>query len=221
MDVGSCLRAGTCTQCMLAVVHNADLNAQLILQASLYCIHRTIAHAFEGLLNAVVRVGNPGQGRELAVAHIGVRDTAASEVNRLLAVQIILLELRHDLLGSNLTLLLGNLLDHISELLMHALGQLEAVESIHNEGYAALSGLAVDADNRLVLPSNVAGIDRQIGNFPVLALSLPKGLHTLVDGILMGTGKCGKYQLSCIGLAGRNLHLGAALIYFCNLPHII
>ena len=97
-------------------------------------------------------------------------------MDRLFLVQVILAELFHDLLRSNLTLLLGNLLDDIRELFVHALRQLEAVEGIHNEGYAALSGLAVDADDRLVLSADVGRIDRKIRNLPVLAVSLMESL---------------------------------------------
>ena len=36
----------------------------------------------------------------------------------------------------------------------------------------------------------------------------------------MGAGKCGKYQLAGIGMAGMNLHLGAVLIDFPDVVHI-
>ena len=103
---------------------------------------------------------------------------------------------------------------------MHALWQLEAIEGIHYKGYAALSGLAVDTNDWLVLSSNIAWIDRQIRNFPVLAVSLMKSLHTFVDRILMRTGECGKYQLSSVWMSWRDLHLGAALVNFCDLTDI-
>ena len=138
-----------------------------------------------------------------------------------LALQIIFLEFLHDLLRCNLTLLLGNLLDDICEFLVHTLWQLEAIEGIHDKGHAALSGLAVDTHDWLVLPADIAGIDRKIWNLPVLSVSLMKGLHTLVDGILMGTGKCSEHQLAGIGMSGRNIHLGAALTYICNLTDIL
>ena len=93
-------------------------------------------------------------------------------MDRLFLVQVVLAELFHDLLRSNLTLLLGNLLDDIRKLFVHALRQLEAVEGIHNEGYAALAGLAVDADDWLVLSADVGRIDRKVRNLPVLAVSL-------------------------------------------------
>ena len=44
-------------------------------------------------------------------------------------------EFIHNLLRGNLTLLLGDLLDHVCKLLVHALWQLEAVEGIHHERY--------------------------------------------------------------------------------------
>ena len=103
---------------------------------------------------------------------------------------------------------------------MHALGQLKAVEGIHHEGYAALAGLAVDPHNGLVLPANIAGIDGQVGNLPKLAAALMQRLHALVDGVLVGAGECGEHQLARVGMPGRNIHLGAALINLRDLADI-
>ena len=108
-------------------------------------------------------------------------------------------------------------LDHIGKLLVHALRKLEAVESIHNKGYAALSGLTVDTDDRLVLSSDIAWIDRQIRNFPVLAVSFVESLHTFVDGIMMGTGECGKYQLAGIRMSRMDRDLAASFVNTDNI----
>ena len=43
----------------------------------------------------------------------------------------------------------------------------------------------------------------------------------LVDGILMRAGECGKHQLAGIRLAGRHLHLGAALIHFLDFIDVV
>ena len=37
----------------------------------------------------------------------------------------------------------------------------------------------------------------------------------------MGTGECGKYQLSCIRMTRVDGHLGAALVYFRDLTDIL
>ena len=73
-------------------------------------------------------------------------------------------------------LLLGNLLDDVCKFFVHALRQFETVERIHNEGYAALSGLAVDTNDWLVLSADVGRIDRKVRNLPVLAVSLMESL---------------------------------------------
>ena len=142
-------------------------------------------------------------------------------MHRLLLVEVVLLELIHDLLRSNLTLLLGDLLDHICKLLVHALRQFESVERIHNEGYATLSGLAVDTNDRLVLTTNIGRIDRQIRNLPDLASALMQSLHTLVDCILMRTGECGKYELTCIRMSRIDVHLCATLVNLCDLTDVL
>ena len=104
---------------------------------------------------------------------------------------------------------------------MHSLWKLEAIEGIHYKSYAALAGLAVDSYNGLVLPADIAGIDGKVRHLPVLPVPLVKSLHALVDGILMGTGKCSKHQLARIGMSGRNIHLGTALIDLCDLTDIL
>ena len=161
---------------MLVVVQYLDLDAECFFQAALYRIDRAVADALEGFLHAVIGIGNLGKGCKLAVCRLGIGDLALAEVDRFFLVQVILAELFHDLLRSNLTLLLGNLLDDIREFFVHALRQLEAVEGIHNEGYATLSGLAVDADDRLVLSADIGRIDRKVRNLPVLAVSLMESL---------------------------------------------
>ncbi len=65
---------------------------------------------------------------------------------------------------------------------------------LHDKGYAALAGLAVDADNRLVLrvprlPDRWA--DRALPNRAAALLHI----LAFVDGILMRTGKGCKHQL--------------------------
>lgn len=88
---------------------------------------------------------------------------------------------------------------------MHSLRKTESVEGIHNEGYAALAGLAVDADNRLVLASDIARIDRQVRNLPDAIGSLLKRLHTLADRILMGTGNAVNTSLPAYGCLGSTV----------------
>ena len=105
---------------------------------------------------------------ELALVHLSVRNLAFSEVNRLLSLDVILLELCKDLLRIHLSLGLRNFLNDVRKFLVHSLWKLEAVEGIH----AALAGLAVDADHRLVFPADIAWVDRQIGNLPDAVRSL-------------------------------------------------
>ena len=162
MDIRSRLCAGTGCQCMLAVIQYADLDAEFFLQTLLHRIDRSITDTFEGLLNSMVGVSNCNQCSEIAVCCLGVVDLTLAEVDRLFALCIVEAELLHDLLRCNLALLLCNRLDDVCKLLVHTLRQLEAEESIHNKGYAAFAGLAVNTDDRLILSSDITWIDRQI-----------------------------------------------------------
>ena len=76
---------------------------------------------------------------------------------------------------------------------------------VHYKGCAALAGLAVDADNRFVLPAQVCGVNGQIGHLPVGRLLLFHKVHALVDGVLVGAGKSGEHQLPGIGVAWVDL----------------
>ena len=94
------------------------------------------------------------------------------------------------------------------------LRETETKECLHNKRYAAFSGLAVDTNHRLVLAADIGRIDRKIRNLPDLALTLQKRVHTFVDRILMGAGKCCKYKFSCVRMARVDVHFGCTLINF-------
>ena len=205
---------------MLVVVQNLDIDSQFLLQSPLYCIDRSISNTLESLFHAMIGVNHLDQSCIYAILHLGIGNLALPEMNWLLPIQVAASEFVHDLLRRNLALLLGNLLNHICKLLVHSLRKLEAIEGIHYKRYAALAGLTVDSNNRLVLSANIGRIDRKIWHLPIFSVSLVKGLHTLVDRILMRTGKCCKYQLSCIWMTGRDLHLGTPLINLSQLADI-
>ena len=44
--------------------------------------------------------------------------------------------------------------------------------------------------------------------------------HSFCDGILVRTGKSGKYQFSCVGLTGRYFHPGDPFVHFTDVAHI-
>ena len=93
-------------------------------------------------------------------------------MNRLLSLDVILLELCKDLLRIHLSLGLRNFLNDVRKFLVHSLWKLEAVEGIHDKGHAALSGLTVDTDDGLVLPADIRRVDGEIRHLPYLALTL-------------------------------------------------
>ena len=157
---------------MLVVVQNTDLDAKCLLDRSLYRIDRSVTYALNGALGVMSGKGKSCNGCECAALVLLVCDLAFFEVHRLFSVQVVCTELVHDLLRSYLALLLCNLLDNVSKLFVHSLRKTESVEGIHDEGYAALAGLAVDADNRLVLASDITRIDRQVRNLPDAVVSL-------------------------------------------------
>ena len=60
----------------------------------------------------------------------------------------------------------GDRLDVLAELDLQVARQVEAVVGLQDIGDAALAGLRVDADDRLVAAADILRVDRQIGHFP-------------------------------------------------------
>ena len=75
---------------------------------------------------------------------------------------------------------IGLVLDHRTKLRVHGLGQIKAEVVLHDIGCAALAGLGVDADDGLVLPAHVGGVDGQIGDLPILGARVLHILAALV-----------------------------------------
>ena len=103
-----------------------------------------------------------------------------------------------DLLRGQLAALgVGDRLHLLGEVDLEAAGQLEAVPVGEQVGDAALAGLRVDADDRLVVAAEVARVDRQVRHVPdrVGAL-LALGVHALLDRVLVRARERGVDELA-------------------------
>ena len=100
-------------------------------------------------------------------------------------------------------------LDDIAEFRLHGLGHAVAFCLFQYKGGAAFAGLAVDPDDRLVLPVDVRRIDRQVGNLPIFRSGVFHVIKAFFNGVLMGTGKSREGQLPRVWLPGRDRHLRA------------
>ncbi len=139
----------------------------------------------------------------------------------LLGLDILLMEQLVDALGADLGAhLVGLHLDDVAELRVHGLGQVVAEIVLHDIGGAALTGLGVDADDGLVLPAHIGGVDGQIGDLPEVGVGLLHILAALVDGVLVAAGEGGEHQLAGVGLAVAHGHLGGALEHLLDLVHV-
>ncbi len=116
------------------------------------------------------------------------------------------------LLGSDLAAVrLRDLLDHPRELDLQTSRQVEAVLGLHDVRDAALSGLAVDADDRLVRPPDVLRVDRQVRHLPD-PVSLPLDrVHALLDRVLVRAGERRVDELADIRVADVHRQLIAVL----------
>src|SRR4051794_33250559 len=121
--------------------------------------------------------------------------------------QVLAAEGRPHLRGGDLAaLVVGLPLDDAGELDLQPARQVEVVLGLHDVGDAALAGLAVDPDDRLVAAADVLGVDRQIGDGPGhLADRLADGgrvdlqrREALVDRVLVRAGEGGVDQVAAV-----------------------
>src|SRR5262249_5715035 len=75
-------------------------------------------------------------------------------------------ELPHLLRGDLAARVVGVPLDHTGELDLQPARQVEVVLGLHDVGHAALAGLRVDPDDRLVGAPDILRVDRQVGYRP-------------------------------------------------------
>src|SRR5690554_8220788 len=74
-------------------------------------------------------------------------------------------------------------------------------------GDAALAGLAVDADDRVVAATDIRRVDRQVGDFPdTVGILLGEAL---ADRILMRAGEGGMHQIADVRVARMHRQLVA------------
>ena len=145
-----------------------------------------------------------GNSEVRRVVHVAVRKHFVHRLRRQLAVRLV-----------------RDLFHRITDLLPHLLGKDNGKILLEHIGDAALTGLAVDADDiRIVGPGDVLGIDGQVGHGPLVGIVDILVSHSLGDRILMGAGKCAEDQVPRIRLPRVYLHSGQALIGLADLGHI-
>ena len=116
---------------------------------------------------------------------------------------------------------IGYIFYHVADFFTHFFRNADAKVLLQNVAYTAFSWLAVDTDNIFIVSSSdVLRIDWQIRYGPVISFFRFTPCHTFCDGILMGAGECGKYQISCIWLSFIDMHSGQAFVDFTDLWNV-
>ena len=98
----------------------------------------------------------------------------------------------------------GDRLHDLAELDLQQARQRETIIALEEERDTALARLAVHANDGLVRPAHVGGIDRQVGHFPLqVALRFLGALRgePLLDRILMGPRERGEHQFAGVRMA--------------------
>src|SRR5690606_36680867 len=114
--------------------------------------------------------------------------------------------------GHLLTGTIRLLLDDAADRRMQPLRQRDAVVALEHERDAALAGLAVDPDDLLVAAAEVARVDRQVGDGPVLEAVLAVIRHRLPDRVLVAPRERSVDELAGPWVTRVHRHVGAALV---------
>ena len=140
-----------------------------------------------------------GRHRRLALA--GVQLVAEERVARCSGEVLGLERLPHHDRADLGAGVLGDVLDRLGELDLHPPRQVEAVLGLHHVGDAALAGLAVDADHRLVRAPDVLGVDRQVRHAPLVVVRGQR-LEALLDGVLVAAAERRVDEVAGVRVAG-------------------
>ena len=105
----------------------------------------------------------------------------------------------------------GDRLHLLREVDLQPARQLQMVLGLHHVGDAALPGLRVDADDRLVRAADVHRVDREVRHVPDLGAAPLLRDHALVDRVLVGAGERGVDELAGVGVSRMDGQLVARL----------
>ena len=116
-------------------------------------------------------------------------------------------------------LVVGVALDHAGELDLQPARQVEVVLGLHDVRHAALAGLRVDPDDRLVGAAHVLRVDRQVRHAPLELVDRHAGggrvaaqrLEALLDRVLVRAGERGVDQVAGVRVALVHRQLVAVL----------
>src|SRR6185312_3847329 len=207
LDLHVCGRAGVRAgaERVLVVVEHARLEARGLAHRPDEGIERAVA------LGSDLVLGSPVADHGVdALALVTRGDAVAIELERHLAVEVLALEGLPDVgRGQLAAALVGDALHHLRELHLHAAREVELVVVLEHVGDAALARLRVDADDRLVGPAHVVGVDRQVGHVPDRRAGALVRLHALLDRVLVRAGEGRVDQLAGVGMPRVDGQLGA------------
>lgn len=104
--------------------------------------------------------------------------------------------------------------DDATEFLLEHFRKLVAEFRLEEVCDAAFAGLGIDSNDRFVAASDICGIDGNVERIPRIAFGLVG--PGFLDGILMRTAEGRESKVAGVGVAGMNLHAGAALVHLAD-----
>ena len=192
-------RIGAASDGVFVIIQEREIEREMALQRIDEGVDGAVAAPFDDQARTI----RPRQCRnEFAAVGAGGRGHLLDERQGRVFQQIGLLEQRPNIRRGQLFAVAIHLrLRDARKLHLQRARQIEAVIGAQDIGEAALARLAVDADHRLVIATNVFGIDRQIGHLKQRVIALGLGVKAFLDGVLMRAGKSGVDQFADIGVA--------------------
>ena len=215
-DVGSGAGGGAFVQTVLGVSFQVEVHAGGALDSVCHSIQTAITHRGDHLA-LTVQIQRDGGGDAVDLCKVGLDDRQGLG----LVEEGILEDVEHFACAQLLVAVVGHALDLVAQRLAHLGGQVVAVVLFQHEADAALTALAVDADDvGVVGAADVVGVHRDIGAGPaVVALLFAVG-HALCNGVLMAAREGGEHQLAGVGGALVDVHPGDPLIGGADGGHI-
>ena len=216
-EVSDAAGIGVTVQIVFAVDEVAELDAIGLADGIADGIQLAVAGPFEDDFFVV------GADQDFADPFIAfLLEREVFDFQRRIGIEVVLLE---DVVDFGrfqfLMLVVRYFLDEVAEVFAHLLRHVDAVILFHDETYAALAGLAVDADDvGIVRAAHIMRIDVQVRAGPVLFVVFLAEVHALGDGVLMRTGESGEDQLAGIRLTRMDMHAGHSFIRFHQFGHV-
>ena len=200
-------------------MHQGEVHAGGLLDGVGHSIQTAVADSIAGN-GGVAAVSHGNMGGNGGIRVLG--KVCFRNIQRGLVVQVSALEhIQHFLDAQLFVLVVGYILYAVAKVFPHARRGIVAVILLQQEADAALTALAVDADDiGIVSAANVMRVNGNVRAGPLVQVVLLAPGHALGNGVLVAAAERSKHQGTGIRAALVHMHAGHAFIRFADGRHV-